>query len=248
MARTPQRTLIQPLVVTEGDHLQFEGTASVPTPPGGNGSLWVRSDAPSALIFTDDSGAEHELSAGGGGETAVRRQAVFTGLHGSQHVGFISNGVLRFDVGNLVVNDGIPDTPPIAEWAQVDDTENGGTSVLLLKSGIWNVNLMLTFPGSADAGRIGIAYNAPAATLEASTNPEPGVAGVRAAAVIGNPPFGPGLTIQISATILASDAEVAAEETRIHFLANGGFGDELGSVVASTVRAEITYIAALSGA
>lgn len=45
--------------------------ATVPggSPAAGEGKLWVRSDTPNVLVFTDDAGADTVLGAGGGGNT-----------------------------------------------------------------------------------------------------------------------------------------------------------------------------------
>ena len=50
-----------------GAILEFQEQASLAAPAAGFGRLWVRNDTPNALIFTDDAGTDHDLTAGGGG-------------------------------------------------------------------------------------------------------------------------------------------------------------------------------------
>jgi len=50
----------------------FDEQASAPvTPVAGDGQLWVRNDAPNVLVFTDDTGVDTVLGAGGGGVNSV---------------------------------------------------------------------------------------------------------------------------------------------------------------------------------
>jgi hypothetical protein len=49
------------------DHLWLPEQASSPGSAAGNGLLWVKNTAPTTLFFTDDTGVDHDLTAGGGG-------------------------------------------------------------------------------------------------------------------------------------------------------------------------------------
>lgn len=48
--------------------VKIQERASGPTPGAGNGSFWVRNDAPSVPVFTDDIGVDHVLNAAGSGD------------------------------------------------------------------------------------------------------------------------------------------------------------------------------------
>lgn len=56
------------LEVTAGDSFTLNENATVPggAPAAGEGKLWVRSDAPNVLVFTDDAGTDHVLGTGSG--------------------------------------------------------------------------------------------------------------------------------------------------------------------------------------
>lgn len=49
------------------------------TPAAGYGEIWVKSDTPNVLMFTDDAGTDTELGAGGGGITALTGDVTASG-------------------------------------------------------------------------------------------------------------------------------------------------------------------------
>jgi len=70
-----------PSTTIQGDLDFAERADHASTPGGGHGYLWVRSDTPSSLIFTDDAGADFEIShgiVGTNGVPADNQIAVFT--------------------------------------------------------------------------------------------------------------------------------------------------------------------------
>jgi len=69
------------LVVIGGSSaLEFTETASVPGPAilATQGRIWVRNDSPNVLVFTDDTGVDTVLGAGGGGSSRIAQSGVPT--------------------------------------------------------------------------------------------------------------------------------------------------------------------------
>jgi len=57
-------------VLTKDDSIRITEQASVPAAPGaGNGTIWIRDDAPNTLMFTDDVGTDFDLNGTGSVET-----------------------------------------------------------------------------------------------------------------------------------------------------------------------------------
>jgi hypothetical protein len=71
MANTPWRRRNIKLEVDTTLELTEAGTVPGGAPGAGKGKVWVRSDAPNVLMFTDDTGIDTVLGGGGGGEQGL---------------------------------------------------------------------------------------------------------------------------------------------------------------------------------
>lgn len=71
MANTPWRRRNITLEVDTALELTEAGTVPDGAPGAGKGKVWVRSDSPNVLMFTDDTGVDTVLGAGGGGELGL---------------------------------------------------------------------------------------------------------------------------------------------------------------------------------
>jgi hypothetical protein len=63
-----------------GDIVITESADHSSTPGAGYGYVWVRNDAPSTLIFTDDAGTDHDLTAAGTGNVSDNTAEAITGV------------------------------------------------------------------------------------------------------------------------------------------------------------------------
>jgi len=74
----------------EGEMVFAEQSDHTLVPQAGHGYLWVRDDSPNKLIFTDDDGTDHDLTAGGGGSSAAAKIRLQYNLEGAVPSGGMS--------------------------------------------------------------------------------------------------------------------------------------------------------------